>query len=112
MVSDAERKRAGVLIRNRRQELGLKQPEFARRVGVSRNAVSKWETGRAYPLRYAGKIEAVLAPFSLADAGPLDFDPDDPDEVRIMSWADLPYPRRLAMIEELRAARRAARKTA
>lgn len=102
MVSEAEKRRVGVLIRHRRQALGLDQPEFAQRVGVSRQAVSKWENGQSYPQRYAGKIEAVLAPFSLS--GPADFDPDDSYEVRVMSWTDVPYARRLEMIAEWRAA--------
>lgn len=110
MVTEAERRRVGALIRHRRQALDLSQPEFAKRVGVSRNAVSKWENGVSYPLRYAGKIEAVLAPFSLSlPAVPLDFDPGDPDEVRIAGWTSLAMPRRQAMIYELREAKRSAR---
>jgi len=81
MVSDAEKRRVGALIRARRQAQGLKQAPFAARVGVSRNAVSNWETGRAYPERWAGKVEAVLG-ISLAE--------DAPDQqvldIRAMSW--------------------------
>lgn len=102
----------GTRIAKRRHQLDLSQEALAALVGVSRDSVSKWETGKAYPLRHIGKLEAVLGIDLTAPAGQPDFDPDDPDEVRIMSWTDLPYPRRLAMIEELRAARRAARKTA
>ena len=76
MVSDAEKRRVGALIRARRQELGLRQHQFADRVGVSRNAASNWETGRAYPERYAGKIEAVLR-ISLSEGAP------DPQELEI-----------------------------
>ena len=68
MVTEAEKRRVGALIRHRRQVLDLSQTGFAGRVGVSRNAVSKWETGLSYPLRHAGKIEAVLG-ISLAANG-------------------------------------------
>ena len=114
MVSEAEKRRIGALIRQRRQALGLDQPGFARLVGVSRNAVYMWESGRSYPLRYAGKVEAVLAPFSLRPPdGHLEFDPDDAREARIASWADLTVARRQVMINELRdAKRREPRRTA
>jgi transcriptional regulator with XRE-family HTH domain len=79
MVSDAEKARVGALIRARRQELGLRQPEVARRVGVSRNAVSNWETGRTYPERHAGKVEAVLR-ISLAAGTVTLLPPADPRE--------------------------------
>jgi transcriptional regulator with XRE-family HTH domain len=69
MVSDAEKRRVGALISARRQELGWDQSRFAARVGVSRNTVSSWETGRAYPQRRAGKVEAVLG-ISLAGDAP------------------------------------------
>lgn len=59
-VATSEAKRAGRLIRRRRHELGMRQPEFARLIGVSRQAVSSWENGRSYPSRWEGKIEAVL----------------------------------------------------
>lgn len=71
MVSSAEKLRVGALIRNRRQELGWDQTAFAGHVGVSRTAVSNWERGRAYPLRYTGKIEAVLR-ISLSAPAPPD----------------------------------------
>ncbi len=32
-----------------RQQHGLSQEEFAEKIGVSRQAVSKWERGEAYP---------------------------------------------------------------
>ena len=113
MVSEAEKARVGVLIRHRRQALGLHQPALARLIGVSRQTVSKWETGQSYPLRYAGKIEAVLAPFSLATPeGILDFDADDPSEATIASWTVYSVEERQQKIDDLRARRRMARKTA
>lgn len=36
-------------IRTLREALGLTQAEFAKRVGVSKQALSKWETGQFLP---------------------------------------------------------------
>lgn len=38
-----------IMIRNRRKELGLTQGQIAEELGVSSPAVSKWESGTAYP---------------------------------------------------------------
>ncbi len=114
MVTAAEKQRVGLLIKKRRQELGIRsQAELAALVGTSKTSVAKWEAGKHYPARYIGTLEAALAPFSLSEpAGQIDFDPDDPDEVRIVGWTSLAVARRQAMINELREAKRAARKTA
>ena len=101
MVSDAEKARVGALIRARRQELGLKQPEFARRVGVSRNAVSNWETGRTSPQRHAGKVEAVLR-ISLAGGGP---DPLEREFLDILDRMDLTRRERDWWIKQYRSQR-------
>lgn len=69
MVSDAEKRRVGALIRTRRQQLGWRQPALAARIGISRNAVSNVETGRTYPVRWLGKAEAVLG-ISLTEPAP------------------------------------------
>jgi transcriptional regulator with XRE-family HTH domain len=50
----------GTRIAKRRHVLGLSQAQLAQRVGVKRDAVSKWETGKHYPHRHLGKLEAVL----------------------------------------------------
>ena len=50
----------GARIKKRRQVLGMKQHELAAAVGVDRSAVSNWERGRHFPLRYQGKVEDVL----------------------------------------------------
>jgi len=52
--------RIGARIRKRRQELGMNQQELAERVGVHASSVISWESGRHFPRRYLGKIEAVL----------------------------------------------------
>lgn len=86
MVTEAEKRRVGALIRHRRQVLDLSQTGFAGRVGVSRNAVSKWETGLSYPLRHAGKIEAVLG-ISLSANGVTRLPPADPQERELWDLA-------------------------
>lgn len=39
----------GAKIQEYRKKVGLSQEEFAEKIGVTRQAVSKWETDRAYP---------------------------------------------------------------
>ncbi len=46
-----ERPPIGEIIKQRREELGLSQEELAERLNVSRQSVSKWETGLAAPSR-------------------------------------------------------------
>lgn len=50
----------GTRIRKRRQVLGMTQRELAGRLGVSASTVANWETGKHFPLRYLGRVEAVL----------------------------------------------------
>jgi transcriptional regulator with XRE-family HTH domain len=48
-------------IRTAREKLGISQPELARRVGVSKSAVGKWEKGESAPnRRRAEKVARVL----------------------------------------------------
>lgn len=72
MARAAEKRRVGALIRHRRQVLDLSQEELSLLVGVSRNAVSKWETGLSYPSKKLGKVEAVLGVSLSPDAPALD----------------------------------------
>lgn len=106
MVSEVEKRRVGALIRHRRQVLGLRQPAFAERVGVSRQTVSKWETGQSYPERYAGKVEAVLGISLLADGAPTL--PTDPTERKLYDLAviDSGPEGAWAVIEQYRRAKR------
>lgn len=50
----------GTKIRKRRQELGLTQAQLADRVGADESSVINWESGRHFPKRKLGAIEAVL----------------------------------------------------
>src|SRR5579859_5630893 len=52
--------RKGGMIRKRRQALGWDQRGLADRVGVHVNSVQRWESGKQYPGRHLGKVEAVL----------------------------------------------------
>ena len=47
----------------------MTQQELADAVGVDRTAVSTWETGRHFPQRYIGRVEAVLG-ISLTEPEP------------------------------------------
>lgn len=47
-------------IRELRKQLGLSQPEFAKKIGVNRVTVARWETGRTIPSPLAlEKLEAL-----------------------------------------------------
>lgn len=50
----------GTRIRKRRQELGLTQQQLADRLEVAESSVVSWETGKHYPKRKLGALEAVL----------------------------------------------------
>lgn len=52
--------RKGGMVRKRRQALDWEQRELAERVGVHVNSVQRWESGKQYPGRHLGKLEAVL----------------------------------------------------
>lgn len=111
MATSAERLRVGALIRERRQALGLKQPEFARLVGVSRNTVSSWEQGHKYPARHVGKIKAVLQPFSFNGAVTVYPDLADPAEALVWRMTRYSEEERREFLLDLRARRRAAAST-
>ena len=50
----------GTTIRKRRQVLGLTQQQLADSLGVSKSTVANWESGKHFPLRYAGAVEKAL----------------------------------------------------
>ena len=106
MVTEAEKRRIGVLIRHRRQALDLDQWAFAEQVGVSRQSVSKWETGQSYPGRFAGKVEAVLGISLLAESVPAP--PADPRERELWDLAvqDMEPAQAWEVIEEYRRRKR------
>lgn len=64
----------GVRIARRRQALGMRQEDLARRVGVSRAAVSNWEAGKHFPKRKLGAVEDALGMR-------LDDEPEQPDPI-------------------------------
>ena len=50
----------GSVIARARQRKRWTQAELAARIGVGRDAVSDWETGKTYPQRNRWKIEEIL----------------------------------------------------
>jgi transcriptional regulator with XRE-family HTH domain len=93
----------GSRIARRRQQLHLTQAKLAARLGVSRGAVTSWETGMHYPGRHLGALEAVLG-ISLADEDEEFY--TDPVEQAIWEDPALPKVRKRELIGQLRTARR------
>lgn len=54
------RESIGILIQRARQRKQMTQAQMAKRLGVDRTAVSNWERGEHFPVRYAGAIEELL----------------------------------------------------
>ncbi len=54
------RQETGSVIRKARQRKRMTQEQLAAQLGVDRSAVSNWERGQHYPLRYAGAVEEIL----------------------------------------------------
>ncbi len=69
-------------IRNKRKELKLSQEYIADRLGVSRQAVSKWETGQSEPTAHNLTELATLFEISLSElVNPVSY-AEEPDEKR------------------------------
>ena len=49
-----------VVLKLKRQELGLSQRQLADLVGVHENVVSRWETGRQRPSKELGDLVATI----------------------------------------------------
>lgn len=63
----------GDKIKAKRKELGLTQTELGERLGVQKNAVSKWECGRVTDIP-AGKIKAMADLFGVTPSYLIDDD--------------------------------------
>lgn len=70
---------AGEKIKMHRKRMGLTQTEFGDRIGVKKNAVSKWECGRVYDIP-ASKIKAMAEMFGVRPSYLID---DDQEAVTI-----------------------------
>lgn len=69
----------GEKIKLHRKMLGLNQTEFGDRLGVKKNAVSKWECGRVYDIP-ASKIKAMAEMFGVRPSYLID---DDQEELTL-----------------------------
>lgn len=76
--------RKGSIVRKRRQVMDLDQRDLAALVGVHVNSVQRWESGKQYPGRHLGKLEAVLGIVIDGDPGqqPQAPTPEELDELR------------------------------
>jgi transcriptional regulator with XRE-family HTH domain len=92
----------GARIAMRRQVLGWTQSELAARLGVHKDTVVSWETGKHYPKRKLGLLEAVLGIDLLAEQAPPFA---TPDEAAIWSLERFTEDERRALIRALRQAR-------
>ena len=68
----------GEKIKTLRKELGLTQTELGEKLGVQKNAVSKWETGRVDDIP-GSKIRSMAALFGVSPSYLID---DEEDAVR------------------------------
>ena len=82
---------AGEKIKMHRKRMGLTQVEFGERLGVKKNAVSKWECGRVYDIP-ASKIKAMAEMFGVRPSYLID---DDQEAVTI-PWNVMPMPSMIA----------------
>lgn len=67
----------GDKIKSKRKELGLTQTELGERLGVQKNAVSKWECGRVTDIP-ASKIKAMADLFGVAPSYLIDDESPSP----------------------------------
>lgn len=52
--------RIGTRIQRRRQAMRMTQDELAGQLGVAKSTVANWETGKHFPKRHLGAVEAAL----------------------------------------------------
>jgi transcriptional regulator with XRE-family HTH domain len=93
----------GPRIRKRRQELGLTLQQLADRLGVAESTVVHWETGKHYPKRKLGALEAVLGIDLDGSHDPFTF--ATPDEAAIWSLDRFSEHERRILIRALRETR-------
>ena len=75
----------------------MRQEDLARKLGVSRGAVSNWEAGKHFPKRKLGLVEQVLG-ISLDDAPEPESEPAWLTDLRRRIYDELP-PDRAAKVE-------------
>ena len=96
----------GDKIKSLRKEMGLTQTELGEKLGVQKNAVSKWETGRVDDIP-GSKIRAMAALFGVSPAYLID-DEEEPLRLDDFTYAmynetrDLPEEKRQMLLEMAR----------
>lgn len=97
----------GDKIKAKRKQLGLTQTELGERLGVQKNAVSKWECGRVTDIP-AGKIKAMADLFGVApsylidDESPAPVDFDDFTYAMHNETKDLPEEKKKMLLDMAR----------
>lgn len=94
----------GTRIRKRRQELGLTQKQLADLVKVDESSVISWESGKHYPRRKLGALEAALNVNLTSGQSVVTF--ATPDEALIWSLDRFTEDERHVLIRALRETRR------
>ena len=87
----------GIRIARRRQALGMRQEDLARKLGVSKSSVANWESGKHFPKRKQGAVEQVLG-ISLDDTPEPESEPAWLTDLRRRIYDELP-PDRAAKVE-------------
>lgn len=93
----------GEKIKTLRKELGLTQTELGEKLGVQKNAVSKWETGRVDDIP-GSKVRAMAALFGVSPSYLID---DEEESVRFDDFTyamyneakDLPEEKKQMLLE-------------
>lgn len=68
--------KTGLAIAKRREELGLTQDELAKKVGVSKSAISRWESGDISNMR-RDRIQAIAVALDVSPLSLLQEEVDD-----------------------------------
>lgn len=88
----------GTRIARRRQALRMTQEDLARELGVSRAAVANWESGKHFPSRKLGAVEAALG---ITLDGPEPEADVMPEGLREAIYETIPNKERAALVEQV-----------
>ena len=71
----------GKIIRKKRRDLDMSQAELAKKIGVSKCAISTWEVGRAEPKFLPGYRALKVLGLNFDDLDVVDFFDDDQEDI-------------------------------